>query len=192
MTPSEYLAWERQAETRHEFVNGDIIARAGASEAHNLIVGNMSGELRARLRGRGCKTYPSDMKVKVAQLDTYTYPDVVVVCSQPHFEDQHVDTLLNPTLIVEVLSPSTEAYDRGEKFAHYRQIPSLQEFVLIAQDRVRVERYVRQQGEQWLLTEFSDPAGGLPLVSVSCELPLAEIYYQVGLPVPPTGQPPAS
>src|SRR5919198_4874617 len=118
-TPEEYLALERAARHKSEYVNGRIYALAGASRAHNLIVVNVSAELRAQLRGRPCETYASDMRVKVSQTGLYTYPDVVVVCGEPRFEDAQVDTLLNPTVIIEVLSESTESYDRGEKFAHY-------------------------------------------------------------------------
>lgn len=181
MTAAEYLAWERQADARHEYLNGEIVAMAGASEEHNLIVANLIGELRTRLRGRGCRAYPNDMRVRVLETGLYTYPDVTVVCGEPLFEDAHRDTLLNPTLIIEVLSPSTEAYDRGAKFAHYRELSSLKEYVLIAQDRVSVERYVRQQENEWLLSAFSDPAGALSLASVGCDLPLSEIYYQVDI-----------
>jgi Uma2 family endonuclease len=121
--------------------------------------------------------------VKVSETGLYTYPDVVVVCDEPRYEEPQLDTLLNPTLIVEVLSPSTEAYDRGEKFAQYRRLDSLQEYVLIAQDRRRIERFVRQgESEDWLLTEVSDPTERIALASIGCELALAEVYDKVSLP----------
>jgi Uma2 family endonuclease len=132
LTPEEYLARERQVDTKSEFYDGELFAKAGASRSHNLIVGNVTGELRAQLRGRPCEVYPADMRVKVSETGLYAYPDVVVVCGEPRFEDEHLDTLLNPTVIVDVLSPSTEAYDRGEKFAQYRKLASLREYVLIA------------------------------------------------------------
>jgi Uma2 family endonuclease len=174
-TPEQYLAMERKATTRSEYINGRIYALAGASREHNLIAGNTFGELRSQLRGRACETYMSDMRVKVDTTRLYTYPDVVVVCGEPRFEDSHTDTLLNPAVLIEVLSPSTEAYDRGDKFAHYRRMESLQEYVLIAQDRMRVEHYARK-GEQWLLTEFSHEDDLLDLASVGCKISLREIY----------------
>jgi Uma2 family endonuclease len=180
-TPEQYLALERKAEVKSEYINGWIYAMAGASREHNLISANILAELHVQLRSRPCETYSSDMRVKVSATRLYTYPDVVVVCGEPRFEDEHVDTLLNPTVLIEVLSPSTEAYDRGDKFAHYRRLESLQEYVLIAQERMRVEHYARQ-GEQWLLTEFSQPDEQLPLASIGCEIPLREIYARVEFP----------
>ena len=148
-TPEEYLAVERASETRSEYFAGDIVAMTGASRAHNLIVLNVGAELRAQLRGRACESYVEGMRVKVVAAGVYTYPDVVVVCGEPVFEDEQVDTVLNPTLIVEVLSPSTERYDRGRKLEHYRKIPSLSEYILIAQDARRIEWYTRQEGGLW-------------------------------------------
>jgi Uma2 family endonuclease len=179
LTAQEYLERERAAEHRSEYWAGEMFAMAGASEAHNLIVTNVSGELRAQLKSRPCKTYSSDMRVKVEATGLYTYPDVVVVCGVARFEDDHRDTLLNPTVIVEVLSPSTEAYDRGEKFAHYRRIASLTDYLLAAQDKVRVEHFVRQPDDQWLLSEVSDLHASLAIVSIGCMLQLAEVYEKV-------------
>jgi Uma2 family endonuclease len=182
LTPEQYLALERQATIKSEYFNGYIYAMAGASREHNLITVNMSGELRVLLREQPCEVYANDMRLKISQTGLYTYPDVVVACDAPRFEDTHIDTLLNPTLLVEVLSPPTEAYDRGEKFAHYRRLESLQEYVLVAQDRVRVEHYLRQ-GERWLLTELCDIGAALHLPSVGCALSLREIYAKVEFPV---------
>lgn len=179
-TPEEYLALERKSEFKSEYVNGRIYAMTGASREHNLIAGNVFARLHARLRGRRCEVYMSDMRVKVSQTGAYHYPDVVAVCGEPRFEDKHVDTLLNPTVIVEVLSPSTEAYDRGEKFAHYRRLETIAEYVLVAQDKVRVEHY-RRDGEHWVLSEVSNAEGVLVLPSLECELPLREIYERVEL-----------
>jgi len=181
LTPEQYLALERKATTKSEYLNGYVYAMAGASREHNLIAGNIFGELRFQLRGRPCEVYVNDMRLKVSSTGLYTYPDVAVVCDGPRFEDTHLDTLLNPIVLVEVLSPSTEAYDRGEKFAHYRRLESLQEYFLVAQDRIRVEHYLRQ-GEQWLLTELSDLDDVLHAVSIGCDLPLREIYAKVELP----------
>jgi len=177
-TPEEYLALERRSETKSELVNGRIYAMTGASREHNLITANLVRELSTQLRGRPCESYASDMRVKVDETGMYTYPGVVALCGEPAFEDAAVDTLLNPAVIVEVLSPSTESYDRGEKFAHYRRLASLREYVLVAQNRVRVEHYARR-GEQWVLTEFSDLAGAFELPSVGCTLRLVDVYERV-------------
>lgn len=179
-TPEEYLALERKAETKSEYINGEIYAMAGASREHNYIAGDLFGELRSQLRGRNCKLFMSDMRVRVKPTGLYTYPDVVVVCGRPRFDDSQVDVLLNPTVIFEVLSDSTEAYDRGAKFAHYRYLDSLKEYVLVAQDRMQVDHYARM-GNQWLLTAYSRPEETLELPSIECSIPLAEIYAQVEL-----------
>ncbi len=180
-TPEEYLVRERKAQYRSEFVEGRVYAMAGASRAHNLVAGNVFAELRAQLRGKSCEAYVSDMRVKVSRTGLYTYPDVVAVCGEPRFEDAHVDTLLNPVVIVEVLSGSTEGYDRGEKFSHYRRLESLREYVLVAQDRVRVEHFARH-GEHWMLTEIGDPEGVLALPSLDCTVALRAVYERVELP----------
>ena len=186
LTPEEYIALERKALPdseiiRHEYLNGELVAMSGASRAHNLITGNIFGALRNLLRGSGCETYANDMRVSTPATASYFYPDVVVVCDEPRFEDDVFDTLLNPIILVEVLSPSTEAYDRGEKFAHYRQLTSLQEYVLVSQDQIRVEHYRRQE-RQWIFTDFQKPQEILPLVSIQCELPVQEIYELVTFP----------
>lgn len=177
-TPEEYLARERKALDKSEYHDGRIYAMPGASRKHNLITGNTLAELHVQLRNRVCEVYPSDMRVKVSSTGTYTYPDVVVVCEEPQFEDSYFDTLLNPTVLIEVLSPSTAAYDRGEKFASYQKLDSLCEYVLISQDRIRVEYYLRQQ-QTWDLTEFHSLSDVFQLVSIACELSLQEIYAKV-------------
>jgi len=181
ISAEEYLALERQAETKSEYINGEIYAMAGASREHNYIAGDLFGELRSQLRGRNCKLFMSDMRVRVRPTGLYTYPDVVVVCGRPRFDDSQVDVLLNPTVIFEVLSPSTEAYDRGAKFAHYRYLNSLKEYILVAQDRMQVDHFARV-GHQWLLTAYSRPEEILQLPALECAIPLAEIYDQVELP----------
>ena len=177
-TPEEYLALERKAEYKSEYVNGEIIAMAGASRQHNLIAGNLYREISQQLRGRPCEAYISDMRVKVSHTGLYAYPDVVVVCGEIRFEAASNDTLLNPLVIVEVLSASTEAYDRGEKFAHYRRLESLQEYLLVAQDKIRIEHYVRQ-GTQWVLSEVSDLHDTVHLASIGCDVVLQEVYDKV-------------
>ena len=188
LTPEEYLAHERKAEYKNEYFDGAIYAMTGASREHNLIDTNIIGELRQRLKGKPCEVYPSDMRIRIPSVGLYTYPDAVVVCGEPKFEDAHVDTLLNPTLVVEVLSPSTESYDRGKKFGYYRSIESLAEYLLVAQDEHKVEQYVRQPDGRWLLSDIRTPEGVVELVSVPAALPLREIYDRVVLPSSRAGE----
>jgi len=178
ITPEEYLASERKATFKNEYLNGEILAMSGASFAHTLITLDIATELNIQLRGRECQVITNDMRVKTGPKGPYFYPDVVVFCGEPQFEDNVFDTLLNPILVIEVLSPSTEAYDRGEKFAHYQALASLKEYILVSQDRVRVEHY-RLIKTQWVQTEFQAPEEVLPLVSIECELPLRHIYRRV-------------
>jgi Uma2 family endonuclease len=177
-TIEEYLALERSASCKSEFHDGEIYAMTGASRKHNLITVNIARELSVQLKKRPCEAYINDMRVKAAQARSYHYPDIVVVCGTPQFEDAFVDTLLNPAVLIEVLSPSTEAYDRGSKFAHYRKIASLQEYLLVTQDQASIERYVRQ-GEVWILTEALGLEASMPLESIDCSLSLREVYDKV-------------
>lgn len=183
-TVQEYLAQERAAEDKSEFFNGEIFAMTGASRNHNRVNVNITTMLNVQLKGRPCDVFASDMRVKVAPSGLYTYPDVVVVCGEPDFEDAHVDTLLNPALMVEVLSKSTEGYDRGRRFEHHRKLVSLSEYLLIAQDKVHVEHYVRQPDNQWLLSETDNPHDTIDLASIGCRLPLADVYDRVEIERP--------
>jgi Uma2 family endonuclease len=180
LTPEQYLALERKSDTKHEYDRGRIIAMAGASREHNLIVLNLGSELRNLLRDRECEAYTGDMRVRV-EAGLYVYPDVAVACGEPRFEGGEVDTLLNPTLIVEVLSPSTERRDRGRKFHQYRTIESLQQYVMVAQDEVRVECYTRRQAE-WAFVEIDQMDATLRLESIGCEVSVREIYAKVKFP----------
>jgi Uma2 family endonuclease len=182
--PEQYLTWERRQETKHEYWNGQIYAMAGASERHNLISLNVGAELRTKLRGRGCRVYPGDLRIRVPATGLYTYADVVVVCGKPQFDDSELDTLLNPTLIVEVLSKSTESYDRGTKFQNYRSLNSLMEYILIDQNGYYVEHYVRQAQGQWLFSEVKGAEGILHLPTIDCTLALTDVYDQVEFPSP--------
>lgn len=177
-TPEEYLALERNAEFKSEYLDGRIVAMTGASIAHVTITTNVVGELRARIRGTPCRPFRGDMRVRINGGRRYTYPDATAVCGEPRFMDGALDTLTNPALIVEVLSPMTEAYDRGEKFQDYRSIDTLREHVLIAQDRVLVERFV-PSGDFWTLSTIESLDAALELTSVDCSVPLREIYYDV-------------
>ena len=177
-TPGEYLALERKATVKSEYLNGEIRAMPRANFAHNLITVDIATELNIQSRVPGWDVCMSNMRVKTGAKGAYFYPDVVVFCGDPQFEDNVFDTLLNPILVVEVLSPSTEAYDKGEKFRHYQELASLQEYILVSQDRIRVEQY-RLTKTQWVQTEFRAPEDVLPLVSIGCELPLQDIYRRV-------------
>jgi Uma2 family endonuclease len=148
---------------------------AGASSEHNLITGNLHGEIRSQLKGRSCRAYISDMRLRVSPLGIFTYPDFMALCGEPRFSDEQLDTLLNPMIIAEVLSTTTESYDRGDKFAQYRQLASLREYVLIAQDKILVELFTRQ-GDHWHSTEFKSLYDILPLASIGSQIALREIY----------------
>jgi Uma2 family endonuclease len=181
VSPEEYLRLERQAEYKSEYLNGEIFAMTGASRKHNLIAVNIATSLNQQLRGKQCEVYASDMRVKVKASGLYTYPDVAVVCSEPKFEDKFVDTFLNPTLLVEVLSQSTERYDRIAKSSYYRTLDSLAEHLLVAQDEVRLEQYVKQANGQWLLFEYTLLDGSVELQSISCTLSMRDVYDKVSL-----------
>ena len=178
-TPNEYLAMERAAQYKSEYIDGEIIAMVGASEPHNLIVTNIVGELSVQLRGRQCRVYASDMRVDVRESGLYAYPDVVALCGEPILEGDEQDNLRNPAIIVEVLSKSTEAYDRGKKFMKYRKIESLSEYLLIAQDKSQVEHYVRQANGGWLLSESTAVSDEIHLASIDSHLKLSVIYDKV-------------
>lgn len=179
-TPAEYLARERVAETKSEYRYGRIVAMTGASLNHNRIALNLGGELRQQLRGSPCEAFTNDLRVRVSQTGLYTYPDVAVTCGEILYLDEHVDTLLNPVVLIEVLSPSTEAYDRGEKFEHYKRLDSLREYILVAQDKVHVERYVHQ-GDQWVMSELSALDDVLQIDAINCSVRLGDIYERVKL-----------
>ena len=180
LTPEQYLEIERKAEYKSEYYNGEMFAMAGASLAHNLIVGNLVGELHRQLRPGRCRILSSDMRVRVTATGLYTYPDAVAYCGEPQLLDGS-DTLLNPSLIVEVLSLSTEAYDRGRKFEHYQSIESVSEYVLVSSDRVHVDLFRRQADGDWLLKSADRMEDVLELQSIGCRLSLAELYEQVEL-----------
>ena len=178
LTPEEYITFERKAPFKNEFIRGEIVAMSGASRTHNRITGDVFRGISNQLVGSECEAFIGDMRVKAGTTASYFYPDVVVACNELRFEDDVFDTLLNPIIVVEVLSPSTEADDRGEKFARYRELTSLQEYILISQDKVRVEQHLRR-GMQWVSTEFSALTDMLPLVSIDCALLLQDIYRRV-------------
>ncbi len=178
MTPEEYLEIERKAEFKSEYYNGEMFAMAGTTINHGRLATDLTIILGQQLQGRGCHIHGSDIRVRVRSADLYTYPDLSVVCGTDEIEEEN---LLNPTLIVEVLSPSTEAYDRGRKFEYYRCIESLREYLLIAQDRMQVDLFTKQADERWLLTSASKPEETVELHSIGCQVPLATLYARVTL-----------
>jgi Uma2 family endonuclease len=178
-SPEEYLALERSSGTKHEYFNGEIFAMSGASSRHILIVTNLVTGLWSRLRQGPCRVFSTDLRVKVDTTGLYTYPDVVVLCGPPEFSDEQKDTLLNPALIIEVLSDSTKDYDRGGKFEQYRTIGSFAEYLLVAQDRPHVEHYIRQTDGSWVLHETNRLEDTIQLKSAPCSLPLSEIYDKI-------------
>jgi Uma2 family endonuclease len=184
-TASEYLAFEREAETRHEFIDGQIVEMSGGSARHATICDNLLTSSQARLRGTGCRAYSASLRVRIGATGNYTYPDLSIVCGEARLEDDREDTLLNPRAIVEVLSPSTERHDRVWKFRNYQLIPTFEEYLLVSQDEPRIERFLRQGDIGWLMTQVIGLEQTVRVESVGCELPLAEIYEQVAFGRPP-------
>lgn len=181
IAPDVYLALERVAPHKSEYHDGEIVAMAGASRRHNLIVASLVRVLGNALLDRDCNVYPSDLRVRTSEGALYTYPDVTVTCGEERFEDEHADTLLTPLLLIEVLSESTEGYDRGKKFEHYQRIPSLMEYVLVAQDRRRAEQFVRQDDGRWIYKEVHRREDRISFPSIGCEVTLEEVYAKVKL-----------
>ena len=181
LTEEQYLAIDRAAEVRSEFLDGEMIAMSGGSLRHSELQGNAFGELYAALRGSDCRVHSSDFRVRVSRR-MYAYPDITVVCGKPLLADDHQDVLLNPTVIFEVLSPSTEKYDRGIKFQNYRTIESLQDYVLVSQDTMRVEHYTRGDADTWTFHDHHTLQAELKLDSIGVSLPLSRIYDRVELP----------
>jgi Uma2 family endonuclease len=182
LSPEEYLELERRAERKSEYFQGEMFAMAGASRRHGLIVTNLVGELRQQLKQKACEVYASDLRLRVTPTCLYTYPDVMVVCGEAQFADDQKDTLIDPIVIIEVLSASTRDYDRGQKFQHYRTLSSLLEYLTVGQDAPHIEHWTRQPDGRWLLAEFDDPSQSIELISIGCVLPLAEIYHKVEWP----------
>jgi Uma2 family endonuclease len=182
MTVAQYLSFERRATERHEFFRGEVFAMSGASVAHGRIVVNLVRQLGSALTAGPCEVLGPDMRVRVSATGLYTYPDLLVACEPLEFDDDQRDTLLNPRVIVEVLSRSTEAYDRGTKFAHYRSLPSLREYVLVSQDQPLVERYTRRPEGSWELREFRGLENEFDLTAVPFRAPLSVLYERVEFP----------
>jgi Uma2 family endonuclease len=191
LSPQEYLVWERQSSSKHEYFAGEVFAIprrsrlrdcvAGASRRHVRITVNTVVALEGQLSDRPCEVFTSDMRVKVSASGLYTYPDIAVVCGKTRFDDAQEDTLINPTVLIEVLSKSTEAYDRGEKFAQYRTLESLTDYLLISQDLPRIEHYSRLPSGIWLFADHTGLESSLSIESIQCQLSLAAVYAKVDL-----------
>ncbi len=187
ISEAEYLEYEMASEIKYEYYQGEIFAMAGASREHNLITANIIGELRNQLKKKPCRLYPSDMRLQIETTGLYTYPDVMVVCGEEKFLDEKENTLLrqssvtllNPDIIIEVLSDSTEGYDRGVKFSHYRKLRSLKEYVMISQRIRKIERYFRNEDQQWVLTETDDEHPAIILEAIDCKLDISEVYDKI-------------
>ena len=179
MSEEEYLEQERASKTKSEYFRGEVFAMAGASREHNLITANIIAELVLQLKNKPCRVYPSDMHLQVEKSGLFTYPDVMVVCDKEKFIDDKKDTILNPDVIIEVLSDSTESYDRGEKFFNYRQIDSLKEYILVWQKRKKIEKYSRVNSPLWTLTETDDNNQSISLDSIECKLELVNVYDKI-------------
>jgi Uma2 family endonuclease len=178
VSPADYLAFERESEERHEYLDGAIVAMSAGTFNHAVIAGNIAGEMHQALSDRLCWVCPASMRIKIEASERYTYADVAVVCGAPRFEDDRQDTLLNPCALFEVLSPSTESYDRGEKFAHYRTLASLTDYVLVSQKQVLVEHFQRQEDGGWLLRALA-PGERLALPSLGCDVAVDRFYLKV-------------
>lgn len=174
----EYLTLERSTEVRHDFLDGEVFAMTGASYAHNVVVANIVGELRNQLRSGPCTVVANDQRVRAGLGRLYTYPDIVVVCGSPKIE-QPGDTLINPSVILEVLSDATEAYDRGKKFEHYRAIESLSDYLLVSQDRYQIERFTRGAQGHWIYSVASGSGASMPIESIGCVLSVGEAFGKV-------------
>ncbi len=179
INPEEYLASERESEIRNEYFDGEIFAMAGASREHNQISANIVRVLGNQFVEKPCSVFSSDMKVKIKEIEKYTYPDMVVVCEEEAFEDENNDVLLNPIVIIEILSDSTEAYDRGEKFAHYQLLNSFKEYILVSQYLCRIEKFTRQDDETWIYSKYQSAEHVVKIEAVNCVLPVSEIYRKV-------------
>ncbi|HLF83648.1 MAG TPA: Uma2 family endonuclease [Blastocatellia bacterium] len=178
LTPEEYLAIERRSEFKSEYFDGEMFAMAGGSKRHNLVAGNINRILGTQLLERDCNVYNSDMRVKITSVGKYTYPDASVACADEQFEDEDEDTLLNPIVIIEVLSKSTEAYDRGKKWEHYQRLDSLRDYLLVSQTP-RAEQFTRQRGGTWSYTEYVGELDVIDIKSIGCSLALRDIYAKL-------------
>ncbi len=182
-TLEEYFDLERSSEEKYEFFDGRVFAMGGVSPEHSQIESNLNVILRLGLRDRGCRVFTSNLRIKVPALPPYRYPDLSVVCDRPEYEEVGgLMMLVNPVVLIEVLSPTTEAFDRGDKFTYYKSIPSFREYLLVAQHRPHVTHFSKSVDGTWTYEEFNDLADAFTLESVGCDIPLVEVYRDIGFP----------
>ena len=179
MAPKEYLEFDRASDIKHEYFNGQIFAMTGAKKNHNLINTSLTANLVNRIGNSTCRVFSNDMRVKIESESGYAYPDIAVACGNLEFEDDQLDTLTNPIVIMEILSDATEAYDRGDKFAYYRAIPTLQEYILVSQNKCRVEQFIRKEGGMWGMFHYENRGQIIKIESIDCAVPLSDIYQWV-------------
>lgn len=179
LTEEEYLAFERKSQTKHEYYDGEIFAMTGVRRAHARIATNLSTSLDNQLKDVTCNVYAGDLRLKVPATGLYTYPDLIVTCGEEKFADDEFDTLLNPIVLIEILSSSTEAYDRGRKFENYQAIESFREYVLVSQTARRIEHYLRESGSEWHYKEIRESGSKITLPTIKCELRLNDVYDKV-------------
>ena len=182
-SPEEYLEFEREAEERHEFIDGRIIKMAGESLSHSRICVNLTTEFASQLRRKNCEALSPNMKVRTTTKSLFAYPDLTIVCGKPKFHDKKTDVLINPAVVFEVLSPSTERYDRGDKFQYYKnETPSLTDYILVSQDQILVEQFTKQTNGTWIYRSFEKSEDSLRIESIDCEVSLQDIYLRVEFP----------
>lgn len=184
ISEKEYLAEERKALNKSEYYKGEVFAMAGATKTHNRIVASVISTIGQYLKGKDCHYYPSDLRVHNNENTLYTYPDVIVVCGKEEYLDDELDTLLNPTVLIEVLSPSTENYDRGIKFKLYRSIPSLKNYILVSSTEHAAEVFTRNENGQWILDTAKDKGSHIHISAIDYNLSLADIYAQADELIP--------
>ncbi|SLM31969.1 conserved hypothetical protein [Desulfamplus magnetovallimortis] len=181
ITPEEYLSLERDSEIKNEYFAGEMYAMAGASRSHNKISTNIVRVLGNQLIEKPCSIFSSEMKVKIEAIKKYTYPDIVVVCGNEEYDDENNDILLNPVVIIEILSDSTEAYDRGDKFSHYQFIDSFAEYILISQYFQKIEKFIRKKDNTWIYSKYEKTEDTITIHSINCQLSLSDVYKDVNL-----------
>jgi Uma2 family endonuclease len=179
VSPADYLSMERETLHKHEYYRGEVFAMSGASIHHNDVFSNLFGYLSSKLKGKNCKPYGSDLRIHIPLNTLYTYPDISIICGKPETTDNSFDTITNPSVIIEILSPSTKSYDRGDKFNLYRQIPTLQEYILIDSETVSVEHFVKTDVHEWMLTELKSITDTFMIKTVAIPVALEELYLDI-------------
>ena len=179
ISPEQYLEMERASETKHEYYKGEVFAMSGASLPHNFVSHNVYGSLIIFLKGKNCKPFGSDLRIHIPENSLYTYPDISIICGKPETTDSFRDSIINPSVIIEILSKSTKDYDRGTKFTLYRSIKTLKEYILIDSTSVSVEIFTKQEDNSWNLTEFKQLSDSFRITTINLALHLKDVYEDV-------------